>query len=259
VPPPDAGRFAFGGVGISCTDMPRALDALFRIAGDGSGGYFAFTCAHGIVDSQKDERLRAILNASRMTMPDGMPTVWLGRAKGCDVRRVTAPDFFEAAMADPRARSIRHYFYGASPETIERIAARARSLVGTAAVAGWRSPPLRPAGAMEDPEVIADIAALRPHVIWVGLGLPKQEYWMANHARLLPHSLMLGVGAAFDWFAGTQPRAPRLLQSLGLEWAHRVVSEPRRLWPRYRTVVPAALRIMARELSGPRTGAPPPA
>ncbi|HUP30747.1 MAG TPA: WecB/TagA/CpsF family glycosyltransferase [Usitatibacter sp.] len=253
---PDASRFEFGGVGISCTDMERALDALFRIAHERSGGYFAFTCAHGIVDSQKDERLRGILNSSRMTMPDGMPTVWLGRARGCNVRRVTAPDFFEAAMRDPRAKGLRHYFYGASPEAIERIAARARELVGVEAVAGAMSPPLRAAGAMEDADVIADIARREPHLIWVGLGLPKQEYWMANHARLLPYSLMLGVGAAFDWFAGTQPRAPRVLQALGLEWAHRVASEPARLWPRYRAVVPAALRILARELTGLR-GAPP--
>jgi N-acetylglucosaminyldiphosphoundecaprenol N-acetyl-beta-D-mannosaminyltransferase len=250
VRPPEGGRFSFGGVGISDTDMPRAVDALFRIAHEGSGGYFAFTCAHGIVDSQRDERLRAILNGSRMTMPDGMPTVWLGRLRGHGVRRVTAPDFFETVMRDPRAREIRHYFYGASPAAIERIVARARSMVGEAAIAGAMSPPMRAAGAMEDPAVIEAIAASRPHVIWVGLGLPKQEYWMANHAPLLPHSLMLGVGAAFDWFAGTQPRAPRVLQSLGLEWAHRVASEPRRLWPRYRAVVPAVMGIMAREILG---------
>jgi N-acetylglucosaminyldiphosphoundecaprenol N-acetyl-beta-D-mannosaminyltransferase len=257
VRPPDAARFTFGGVGISCTDMQDAVDALFRAAAERSGGYFAFTCAHGIVDSQNDARLREILNGSRMTMPDGMPTVWLGRLKGCPVRRVTAPDFFEAVMHDPRARAIRHYFYGGSPRAIERIAARAGGLVGQQAIAGWKSPPIRPAGAPEDPEVIADIAARDPHVIWVGLGLPKQEYWMANHAPMLPASLMLGVGAAFDWFAGEQPRAPRIVQALGMEWAHRVASEPKRLWPRYRTVVPATLRIMAREAlknSVPRYG-----
>jgi N-acetylglucosaminyldiphosphoundecaprenol N-acetyl-beta-D-mannosaminyltransferase len=246
--PPDAPRLPIGGVGISCTDMPGAVDALFRIAHEGSGGYFAFTCAHGIVDSQQDERLRGILNGSRMAMPDGMPLVWLGRMKRRPIRRVTAPDFFETVMRDPRAAGIRHYFYGGSPETVERIAARATKMLGEGAVAGWHSPPMRPAGAMEDDAVIEDIAARAPHVIWVGLGLPKQEYWMENHARRLPASLLLGVGAAFDWFAGVQPRAPKLLQSLGLEWAHRVASEPKRLWPRYRKVVPQAMRIFTREM-----------
>lgn len=250
---PDAPKYDFGGVGISCTDMADATDALFRIAREGGGGYFAFTCAHGIVDSQHDERLRGILNGSRYTMPDGMPTVWMGRLKGERIRRVTAPDFFETVMADPRAKTIRHYFYGASPATIEKIAARARAMVGDEAVAGWRSPPMRPAGAMEDPEVIADIAARRPHVVWVGLGLPKQEYWMANHAPLLPGSLMLGVGAAFDWFAGVTPRAPKLVQAVGMEWLHRVVSEPRRVGPRYARLIRPGMRLFARELLAPRT------
>jgi N-acetylglucosaminyldiphosphoundecaprenol N-acetyl-beta-D-mannosaminyltransferase len=81
----------------------------------------------------------------------------------------------------------------------------------------------------------------------VGLGLPKQEYWMANHARFLPASLMLGVGAAFDWFAGTQPRAPRAMQMLGMEWVHRVASEPARLWPRYRDILAPAIKLFARD------------
>jgi N-acetylglucosaminyldiphosphoundecaprenol N-acetyl-beta-D-mannosaminyltransferase len=244
----DAPRVSIGGVGISCIDMKGAVDALFRIAQERSGGYFAFTCAHGIVDSQKDEQLKSILNNGRMAMPDGMPLVWLGRLKQKAMRRVTAPDFFENVMRNPRARTIRHYFYGGSPETIERIARRATEMLGAEMVAGWMSPPMRAAGAVEDPEVIAEINARKPHVIWVGLGLPKQEYWMSNHTGQLPSSLLLGVGAAFDWFAGTQPRAPRILQAIGMEWAHRVASEPARLWPRYRKVVPSALKIFAREM-----------
>ena len=121
-------------------------------------------------------------------------------------------------------------------------------VVGEKAIAGWHSPPLRAAGAPEDDAVIDAMRAADPHVIWVGLGLPKQEYWMRNHRERFASSLMLGVGAAFDWFAGLQPRAPRLLQAAGLEWAHRVAMEPRRLWPRYRAVVPSALRILAREV-----------
>lgn len=250
MPQLDAPKYSFGGVGISCTDMQDAVDALFRTARDGSGGYYAFTCAHGIVDSQQDDRLRGILNGSRYTMPDGMPTVWLGKMKGRKISRVTAPDFFETVMADPRAKTIRHYFYGASPETIEKIAQRAKAMVGEVAVAGYMSPPMRPAGAMEDPEVIADIKARRPHVIWVGLGLPKQEYWMQNHSPLLPNSLMLGVGAAFDWFAGVQPRAPRAVQAMGMEWVHRVISEPKRVGPRYARLIKPGLKIFAQEILG---------
>jgi N-acetylglucosaminyldiphosphoundecaprenol N-acetyl-beta-D-mannosaminyltransferase len=249
VPRPDAiPRYWFGGVGISCVDMDSALQAMLDLVAARAGGYWAFTCAHGIVASQSDARLREILNGSRMTLPDGMPTVWVGRFKGMPVRRVTAPDFLESVMRHPAGRKLRHYFYGGSPEAIARVAERAQRMLGAGALAGWLSPPLRPAGALEEGAVIEAIAAARPDVLWVGLGLPKQEYWMANHQGSLPGTLMLGVGAAFDWFAGLQPRAPQLLQNAGLEWLHRVVMEPKRLWPRYRAVVPSALRLLTSEL-----------
>src|SRR5438477_578082 len=127
------------------------------------------------------------------------------------------------------------------------MGALARYGFGAVAMVGAYSPPLRAAGAAEDAQVLAQIAAARPDVIWVGLGLPKQEYWMARYTLSFPSAILVGVGAAFDWFAGVQPRAPKWLQLLGLEWAHRVASEPRRLWPRYREVVPKALGIMLRE------------
>jgi N-acetylglucosaminyldiphosphoundecaprenol N-acetyl-beta-D-mannosaminyltransferase len=242
-------RFSFGTVQMSCLDMGSALDALFGFVAKEQGGYIACTCTHGIVDSEHDERLRGILNGSLLTLPDGMPTVWVGRAKGMPVRRVTAPDFLEAALADPRARQVRHYFFGGAPKTLEQIVARATYTLGRPAIAGSYSPPIRPAGAPEDPQTLAAIEAARPDIIWVGLGLPKQELWMANHTARFPKAVMVGVGAAFDWYAGVQPRAPQWLQSLGLEWAHRVASEPKRLWPRYRTVVPKALGIMLREFT----------
>lgn len=244
---PGLARYGFGGVGMSCVDMPSALDAFFDYASQGRGGYIACTCTHGIVESQHNEELRRILNRSLLTLPDGMPTVWIGRLKGMPVRRVTAPDFLEAAMRDARAPTLRHYFYGAAPRTLERIVERAKRMVGAEAVVGSYSPPLRPAGAPEDTDVIDRMVSARPHVIWVGLGLPKQEYWMARYTASFPHAVMIGVGAAFDWFAGVQPRAPQWLQFLGLEWLHRVASEPKRLWPRYREVVPRALAIMGRE------------
>lgn len=247
---PALARYGFGGVGMSCVDMPSALDAFFDYAAQGRGGYIACTCTHGIVESQRDEQLRQILNRSLLTLPDGMPTVWVGRLKGVPVRRVTAPDFLEAVMRDPRARYLRHYFYGAAPRTLERIVVRASRMVGAQAIAGSYSPPIRPCGAAEDASVLEQMSAARPHVIWVGLGLPKQEYWMARYSAEFPAAIMVGVGAAFDWFAGAQPRAPQWLQFLGLEWLHRVASEPRRLWPRYREVVPKALGIMCRELGG---------
>jgi len=243
-----APRYRFGTVAMSCVDMERSLDILFSTAKAGTGGYIACTCTHGIVDSEHDERLRRILNQSMMTLPDGMPTVWVGRAKGMPVKRVTAPDFLEAALRDPRAKALRHYFYGASEATIRGILERATGSVGASAIAGGYSPPMRAAGAPEAEPVLSAIKQAQPDVIWVGLGLPKQEYWMDRYTSYFPRSILVGVGAAFDWYAGQKPRAPKSVQMLGLEWLHRVACEPRRLWPRYRVIVPRALAVMARDL-----------
>jgi len=245
-------RYRFGTVLMSCVDLRSALDHFFDAIETRQGGYIGCTCTHGIVEAEKDERLRRILNGSLMTLPDGMPTVWMGRLKGVPVRRVTAPDFMAAAINDPRARRARHYFYGASPATLTRIAERASATLGKGAIVGTYSPPLRAAGVPEQPAIIARIASAEPDVIWVGLGLPKQEYWMDWHQRHFPNAVLVGVGAAFDWYAGDKPRAPLWMQSLGLEWLHRVATEPRRLWPRYRTVVPLALGVMARDLLRPQ-------
>jgi N-acetylglucosaminyldiphosphoundecaprenol N-acetyl-beta-D-mannosaminyltransferase len=246
-----ARRFKVGTVYLSCVDLRSSIDAIFRQLAVNAGGYVACTCMHGIVESEHDIALRGILNGSFLTLPDGMPTVWVGRAKGAPVARVTAPDFLEALMQDPRATHVRHYFFGGTERTLAAIVQRAARLVGRDAVAGAWSPPMRPAGVDEDPAILARIAAARPDILWVGLGLPKQEYWMARYAASFPSAILVGVGAAFDWFAGAQPRAPKWLQRAGLEWAHRVACEPRRLWPRYRNVVPHALRILFSELRLP--------
>ena len=150
-------------------------------------------------------------------------------------------------FADPRARGVRHAFYGGNPESARHIVARAEQRLGAQAIAGWHAPPLREAGAIEDASVIERIAATAPDVIWVGLGAPKQEYWMANHARHFPNTVLVGAGAALDFFADLRSRAPVWMQSAGLEWLFRLSREPQRLWPRYRKTVPGMLRIMIAE------------
>jgi N-acetylglucosaminyldiphosphoundecaprenol N-acetyl-beta-D-mannosaminyltransferase len=243
-PDPAIQRFSYGELQVSALDLDTAIETFFRLIAERHGGYVACTCTHGVIEVARDPKLREIINDAVMTLPDGMPLVWLGRIKGVPVARVTAPDFLEAVMRDARAPIIRHYFYGGMPDAMEKIVRRATAMLGHQAIAGWHCPPFRPVGAPEDPGVLAEIAAAKPDVIWVGLGLPKQEYWMANHQTFFPGTLMLGVGAAFDFFAGTQPRAPVALQRLGLEWLHRLALNPKRLWPRYRDVVPKALSIL---------------
>ena len=246
-PDPAIPRFSYGELEVSALDLASAIEIFFRLIAERRGGYVACTCTHGVIEVQRDPKLREIISNAVMALPDGMPLVWLGRIKGMPVERVTAPDFLESVMRDPRAPIIRHYFYGGMPDVMDKIVRRATKMLGPQAIAGWHCPPFRAVGAPEDPAVLAEIAAAKPDVIWVGLGLPKQEYWMANHQMYFPGTLMLGVGAAFDFFAGTQPRAPVALQRLGLEWLHRLALNPKRLWPRYRDVVPKALSILVAE------------
>lgn len=247
MPPARETRFSVGGVNLSCIDRPTAVDRFFALATAHAGGYVTITDAHSIVAAQSDLRLRAIINNGRLALPDGMPGVWVGRLKGYPVSRVAGEDFLRGVFGDPRARALRHAFYGGDAESAARVVAKAEQQIGRDAIAGWHAPPFREAGALEDEAVIEKIVATTPDVIWVGLGAPKQEYWMANHGRFFPQTLLVGAGAALDFYAGLRSRAPMWMQSNGLEWLFRVLHEPQRLWPRYRRVVPAMLRIMVAE------------
>ncbi len=249
VRPPVAAHetYALAGVHLSCLDRPAAAATFFDLASRHGGGFITVTGAHGIVAAQTDAKLRDIINSGAMALPDGMPAVWVGKFKGRAVERVAGSDFLHDVFADPRAKALRHYFYGGAPEQARRIIDKASQVLGPGAIAGWHSPPMREAGTLEDAAVIERIAATAPDVIWVGLSTPKQEYWMANHAGHFPRTMLVGVGGALDMFAGLQSRAPVWMQSAGLEWFYRLAKEPQRLWPRYRHVVPGMLRIMIAE------------
>lgn len=246
-PVPRLDSFAVGGVKLSCCDCAQAVEQFFALITQKAGGFVTVTGAHGIVESQTDDRLREIINSARMALPDGMPVKWLGRLKGAAIERVSGANFFGQVLGDSRAKGIRHYFYGSRSEVMSPLIARAASWVGADAIAGSYCPPIRPVGALEHAGVITQIAARQPEVLWVGLSTPKQEYWMADHANAFPGTLLVGVGAAFEFLAGTKTRAPPLIQHVGLEWLFRLAQEPKRLWPRYRRLIPAMLKIMIKE------------
>ena len=245
--PPDSAHsttYTVGGLNISCVDSSEAIENFFRLTFSSIGGFIAVTSSHGIVEAQADQTLRSIINSAKMTLADGTPVFWIGRLKGAKVKRVSGSEFFSNVMRDRRSRHLRHFFYGGLPESTSLLVNRVREKLGDEAIAGSYSPPFREVGAREVHSVVTKIQDAKPDVIWVGLSTPKQEYWMANHAAFFPKSILVGVGAAFDFYAGIQPRAPGILQRTGLEWLFRLFREPTRLWPRYRRVVPAMLRVM---------------
>jgi len=241
---------ALGALEISRLGFDAALAACEERFARGAGGSACFVNVHTLTEASRDAQLREALRGASFLFADGVPLLWLARAKRAPIAtRVCGPDFM-AAMLRRQAAQV-HGLIGASPEITGEVAAR----YGIQAVA--HSPPIRPfteAHALEDWQAFVARCPGRcpPRLVWVGLGAPKQERWIAAVSRAVPDVMFFGVGAAFDFLAGRKPRAPRVLRHLGLEWTHRLASEPGRLWKRYLLSNTRFALLVARELTGSR-------
>lgn len=222
------------GVGISAINLQQAVAEIEGWIARRQREYVNVCTVHTVMECQQDARMRAIVNGSGLSTPDGMPLVWLGRLHGHrHVARVYGPDLMLALCDRSSMTGARHFFYGGAPGVAERLAERLRARYPGIAIAGVHSPPFRPADAAEDRDVLNGIDASRPDIVWVGLGTPKQDFWVARHRPLLEAPVLIAVGAAFDFHAGLLPQAPRWMQRRGLEWLFRLAHEPRRLAYRY--------------------------
>jgi N-acetylglucosaminyldiphosphoundecaprenol N-acetyl-beta-D-mannosaminyltransferase len=222
------------GVGISAINMAQALQTIKEWVSNHEQHFICVRDVHGVVECQRDETLRRIHIAAGLVTPDGMPLVWLSRLKGYrGVERVYGPDLMLAVCNDSTTGRYRHFLYGGTPVVIEHLTHNLQQRFPMLNIVGAYSPPFRPLSPEEDTQVVQMINAANPHIIWIGLSTPKQEYWMFNHMRKLTAPVMIGVGAAFDFHAGTKRQAPRWMQRSGLEWIFRLSTEPRRLWRRY--------------------------
>ena len=194
----------------------------------------AATSMHGIVEAQHDPSFKEILNATDLIVPDGMPLVWLGRRQGHPLRRrVYGPELLLAFSEQSVGQRYRHFFYGGEPGIAQRLAESLETMFPGLNVVGTYSPPFRPLTPSEDARVVRMIDEAAPDVLWVGLGVPKQEYWMHEHRMRLRVPVMVSVGAAFDMLSGRRRQAPHWMGENGLEWLFRLMQEPRRLWRRY--------------------------
>ena len=193
------------------------------------------TVVHELVEAHDSGALRDALSQG-LVEPDGMPLVWLARRADAAVERVCGPDFMPALIGAGVERQRSHFFYGGGPGVPEGLAARFAARYPGLRVAGTLSPPFRPLSAAEDEAIVARINAAKPDYVWVGLGAPKQDLWVAEHRSRLDAAALLAVGAAFDFHAGRRRRAPRWMQRSGTEWLFRLVTEPRRLAGRYTRV-----------------------
>jgi N-acetylglucosaminyldiphosphoundecaprenol N-acetyl-beta-D-mannosaminyltransferase len=243
------------GVHVSAVSLGDAVAEIGRWVADRQRHYVCVTGVHGVMESQRDEALRRIHNQSGLTTPDGMPLVWCAKAAGFDgMTRVYGPDLVLAVCEAGVARGWRHFFYGGGPGVAEQLAERLAERFPGLAVAGTWCPPFRELTAEEVDEVVARVDASGADIVWVGLSTPKQERWMAAFRPRLAAPVLVGVGAAFDFHAGTVRQAPAFLQRAGLEWAFRLAMEPRRLWRRYLRNNPAFVAAIVRRR--PRRVAP---
>jgi N-acetylglucosaminyldiphosphoundecaprenol N-acetyl-beta-D-mannosaminyltransferase len=245
------------GVGVSAVNMQKALARIESWIESREPNYVMAVSAHGIVECLKDERLRKIYNRAAMVTPDGMPIAWISRLMGYrHVERVYGPDLMMALCERSRDRGYRHFLYGGwPPDVVEKLALRLKNRFPGIRIVGIHCPPFGPVTPEEDAIIVEKINATRPDIVWIGLGAPKQEFWADSHVGRVAAPVLIGVGAAFDFHSGTKPQAPRWMMRAGLEWFFRVLTEPRRLGPRYLRDNPVFLWNILRQALGKE---PPP-
>jgi N-acetylglucosaminyldiphosphoundecaprenol N-acetyl-beta-D-mannosaminyltransferase len=219
----------------------------------GERSYICITGVHGVMEAQSDLNFRSILNHSFITAPDGMPTVWIGRAQGhSKMSRVYGPDFMLRMCELSMTRGYRHFLYGGTPGVVDRLAQNLSRHYPGLQIAGTYTPPFRALNTSEERELLQQVEDSKPHILWVGLSTPKQERFMADYVGRLNVPLMVGVGAAFDIHTGGIADAPAWMKNSGLQWLHRLIQEPRRLGKRYLVNNPKFIWKITLQLSGIR-------
>jgi N-acetylglucosaminyldiphosphoundecaprenol N-acetyl-beta-D-mannosaminyltransferase len=222
------------GVGVHAVSLKRSVRMIEAAVRSQSRGFVCVTGVHGVMEAQRDVRFRAILNSSLLTTPDGMPMVWIGRLQGHRrVRRVFGPDLMRLVCSRSVPREITHFLYGGAEGVAEELKERMQASFPGIRIVGTHTPPFRPLSNEEERQLAATIARLKPDIMWIGLSTPKQERFMAEHVHKLATTLMIGVGAAFDYHTGRAQDAPAWVKLSGMQWLHRLSQDPKRLWKRY--------------------------
>jgi len=238
------------GVLGSAIDALSWQDALERITLWAAACESRYVCAcnaHSLVTASLDPAFREIINGADMAVPDGMPIAWSLCKMGFPLQeRINGPDLMLRVCEGAAGRDLSVFFYGSSPRTLAKLQANLRASLPELKIVGTHSPPYRPQSEAEDAAAVELINGSGAAIVFISLGCPKQERWMAQH-RGKVHAVMVGVGAAFDYHAGTLRRAPTWMQDSGLEWLYRLMKEPRRLWRRYLTTNTIFLLSIARQ------------
>jgi len=213
--------------------------------------YVCVCTVHTVMECQKDRKMSQAVNQAGLATPDGMPLVWLsGKMSPEAVERVYGPDLMLALCDLSVTQGYKHFFYGGVAGVADLLAEKLQQRFPGLKITGTYSPPFRPLTDEEDAHIIKAINKSNPDIIWVGLGTPKQDLWMAQHRNQLAAPVLIGVGAAFDFHTGRIAQAPKWMQNAGLEWLFRLWQEPQRLWYRYLVYNPLFILLVFLQISG---------
>jgi N-acetylglucosaminyldiphosphoundecaprenol N-acetyl-beta-D-mannosaminyltransferase len=222
------------GVPVSALTMSRALEEINEWIASERRTYVCVLDVHALVEAQSAPELREIYRFADMVTADGVPLLWLLRGKGHrTAERVCGPDLMPALFDDSQRHGHRHFLYGSTEATLSLLEQELKRRFPRAVMAGSYAPPFRPLSEQEERDADRMVNRANPDIVWVGLGAPKQERWMAAHRPHLNASVLIGVGGAFDMVAGKVRRAPRFIRRMGCEWMYRLAQEPGRLSGRY--------------------------
>jgi N-acetylglucosaminyldiphosphoundecaprenol N-acetyl-beta-D-mannosaminyltransferase len=243
---------------VAVTDYDEVMDTMDALVASRERGYFCAAPVHALMVARNDPEMRDALLRSTMVMPDGMPLVWGVNLLGERLRdRVYGPELMFRYSRRCAELGHRVWLYGGRDQgSLAQLALNLRQHHPGIQVVGGYSPPFRPLTAGEEDAVVEQINEARPDVLWVGIGVPKQEKWMARMRDRLEVPVMCGVGAAFDFHSGRISQAPSWMQERGLEWIYRIAQEPRRLLPRYLWFNPLFVAVLARQLLAERARRP---
>lgn len=244
-------RFNVLGVGVNAVSFSEAVDIFVHAIESGRTGYVCLSSVHPIVEAVRDYSFRRILNRSLLTLPDGMPLVWVGRLqRHRRMERVYGPDFMLAICEQSVRKKWTHFLYGGKEGVGEALKKNLERKFPGIRVCGTYCPPFRDLTAEEEDELQKVVSAASPDIMWVGISSPKQEKFMASHSGVLKCRMMVGVGAAFDLHTGRMRDAPKWMKEAGLQWFHRLTQEPFRLGRRYIVTHPTFVFLIMLQLSG---------
>lgn len=221
------------GVNIAAINMQWLIEYLDENIDKLSGDYICVSNVHTTVTSYEEPEYCTVQNGGIMAIPDGGPLSTIGKKRGHkSMDRTTGPSLMDEIFRISVEKCYRHYFYGSTEETLEKLYGKLQENYPGLEIAGMYSPPFHALTDMEDKTIVKMINDTKPDFVWVGLGAPKQERWMAAHQGRVK-GLMIGVGAGFDYHAESISRAPKWMQKSNLEWFYRLMQDPKRLFKRY--------------------------